>query len=54
MSKFPPTGRQANIKGMPNSKTEEFLNPSQPPFSKGRCNLPLWKRGIEGDLNFEL
>jgi hypothetical protein len=39
---------------MLNSKTEQFLNPSPPPFGKGRFNLPLLKRGIEGDLNFEL
>ncbi len=25
-------------------------NPSPPPFRKGRCNFPLWERGIEGDF----
>jgi len=27
------------------------LNPSPPPFTKGRGYLPLWKRGIEGDFH---
>jgi hypothetical protein len=34
-----------------NSTTETFLNPSPPPFTKGRCNLPLWERGIKGDFH---
>ena len=25
-------------------------NPSQPPFSKGRNNTPLWQRGARGDF----
>jgi hypothetical protein len=26
------------------------LNPSSPPFSKGRNSSPLWQRGVGGDF----
>jgi hypothetical protein len=29
-------------------KTKCFLNPSRPPFSKGRRNFPLFKGGLRG------
>jgi hypothetical protein len=28
-----------------------LLNPSSPPFSKGRIYAPLWQRGAWGDFN---
>jgi len=28
-----------------------LLNPSQPPFAKGRNNIPLRKRGSKGDFD---
>jgi len=31
-------------------KYQNLLNPSYPPFSKGRIYAPLWQRGARGDF----
>jgi hypothetical protein len=33
--------------------TSILLNPSYPPFSKGRIDSPLWKRGARGDFKIK-